>query len=297
MDHTSMTSSTTLLGSERSHKLAATLEDSLPSLARDLIPKLPENARFLQEPDHVEEHFPDWHQYGIITHTKRVRECFLGEFPALLESWQLSSEVQELFLQTPNGNWTKGELFEISIPLHDLGKFTRRHATIKGKLVQDYTSHEALSRIIVLSNPIIRETLRTHGLRDAEVAHVAELAGLHFELGKVRDIAKQNNGYTIEFAKGPKALETYREIIARYPTCAAEIGLWLIVDSMGKMSLRLEAENDLEREAAREQKQREIQETHLQPALINAVIQYPVNMHVGREYLREALLRTGVSPE
>jgi hypothetical protein len=284
-----MTSQQITFGSERSRKLATILEEALPSLARELIPKLPENTRFLSEPDHVEEHFIDWHQYGIITHTKKVRESFQGEFPALLATWGLDSKVQAFFKEVPDGDWNRGELFEVSIPLHDLGKFTRRHAIFNGKLLPDYTAHEALSRIIILSNMFIRNTLRSHGLSDIEVAHVGELAGLHFELGKIRDVAKQSNGYTIEFAKSPKAIITYKEIASRYPAYATEIGLWFLVDSMGKMSLRLEAENDLEREAAREQKLREIREAGIEPALINAVIQYPTNVHVGREYLRQVL--------
>src|SRR3954454_4684323 len=50
--------------------LLAQVDRDLPALARELIPHAPTaTASFLAAPDHPDEHKPEWHQFGIITHT------------------------------------------------------------------------------------------------------------------------------------------------------------------------------------------------------------------------------------
>ena len=270
----------------RSENVCERLEELLPRLAHDLIAKAPENERFAAEPDSIEEHHVDWHQYGIITHTKKVREAYHTELAALLDSWGVIHSMIKALSSKEGGAWSRGELLEISIPLHDLGKFQRRHYWQSGVPFPDYVGHENLSKTIVMTNSTVRQTLIDAGLEESDIQHVADLAGLHFELGKVRDVARQHQGYTIAFSKSPEARQIFHDLVAQYPSYALEIGLWYIIDSMGKISLRCDASSDHELLAMRPEREKDLSSHGLRPSLINALMQYPVNMHVAREYLR-----------
>jgi hypothetical protein len=276
----------TALSTMRSEKVCERLEELLPRLAHELIAKVPENARFAADPDNIEEHHVDWHQYGIITHTKKVREAYHTELAALLDSWRVSHSMIKALSTKDEGAWSRGELLEISIPLHDLGKFQRRHSWQNGVPFPDYVGHENLSKTIVLTNSTVRQTLIDAGLDESDIQRVAELSGLHFELGKVRDVARQHQGYTIAFSKSPEARQIFHDLVAQYPSYALEIGLWYIIDSMGKISLRCDASSDHELLAMRPEREEDLSSHGLRSSLINALMQYPVNMHVAHEYLR-----------
>lgn len=277
------------LSTERSQGLSRKLEACLMTLAPTLMANVPENANFSQNPDSVEEHHVDWHQYGIITHTKKVREAYTSELMPRLQSWGLGEKVAaHLSQRTPSG-WSRGELLEVSIPVHDLGKFSRSHYWKDGKAYPDYVGHEALSEKIVLTQNTVKEILASGGLTQADIAHVAALAGLHFELGKVRDVARSQGGYNLAFSKSVSAREIFDELQARHPKYAPEIGLWYIVDSMGKISLRCDADTDEALAASRPQREAEIASSGLRPTLVNALMQFPVNLHVAREYLKAVL--------
>ncbi len=285
-ESTRSTKNATSLSTIRSEKVCERLEELLPQLAHDLIAKVPENARFVADPDNIEEHHVDWHQYGIITHTKKVRVAYHAELSALLDSWRVSQSIMTTLTTKDAGAWSRGELLEISIPLHDLGKFQRRHYWQNGVPFPDYVGHETLSKSIVMTNPVVRQTLIDAGLEEHDIEHVANLAGLHFELGKVRDVARQHQGYTIAFSKSPEARQIFHELVVQHPSCALEIGLWYIIDSMGKISLRCDAASDHELLAMRPDREEDLSTHGLRPSLINALMQYPVNMHVAHEYLR-----------
>lgn len=273
------------LSSQRASRLAVAIEQQLTALAQRLIVPAAENSNFIKDPDDRLEHHVDWHQYGIITHTCKVREAFHNELMPLVAKWGMASAVTERFNQLIGNGWSRGELFEISIPLHDLGKFRRRHVLIGGALTPDYIGHEALSEEIVRKDSDIQRMMSEAGLDATQRTHVARLAGLHFELGKVRDLAKKHNGFTIAFSGSDAALKSYRSIQTQYPEYAVEIGLWYIVDSMGKMSPRLSADTDGEIASSRDAQVSNLTALSLPPTLIHAVLQYPVNLAVGRAYL------------
>lgn len=277
------------MSTERSQEVSRKLEECMMALAPTLMSQVPENAHFARFPDSVEEHHVDWHQYGIVTHTLKVREAYHHELLPLLQLWGLGERVSAYLSQRIGSGWTRGELLEISIPVHDLGKFARSHFWRDGKAYPDYVGHEAISEQIVLTNETVKGILSGAGLAPSDIAHVAALAGLHFELGKVRDVARSRGGYNLAFAKSDMARETFADLRARHPDYAPEIGLWYIADSMGKISLRCDADNDEELAASRPLRETEIAAAGLRPTLINALIQYPVNLHVAREYLRQVL--------
>ena len=277
------------LSTKRSQEVSCKLEACLMTLAPTLMADVPENENFSRNPDSVEEHHVDWHQYGIITHTKKVREAYTSELMPLLQSWGLGEKVAAYLSQRTPSGWSRGELLEVSIPVHDLGKFSRTHYWKDGKAYPDYVGHEALSERIVLTQNTVKEILASGGLTPADIAHVAALAGLHFELGKVRDVARSRGGYNLAFSKSVSAREIFDELQARHPEYAPEIGLWYIVDSMGKISLRCDADTDEALSASRPQREAEIASSGLRPTLVNALMQFPVNLHVAREYLQEVL--------
>ena len=197
------------LSSPRAGLVASELESLLHDLAREIIVDCPENQRFLINPDEVEEHHVDWHQYGIITHTIKVREALHQELMPQLKQWGMDRQALESLSTETRSGWTRGELLEVSVPLHDLGKFARKHTVINGRITPDYSGHEALSEAIVLRDPKLQIVFEKYGLKKEDVNHLAALAGLHFELGKVRDAAKCAGGFTMAFANSLEARNVF----------------------------------------------------------------------------------------
>ena len=59
--------------------LAQELVDELPVIGRRFIDAAdPRNAAFLADPDSAQEHKPDWHAFGIATHTRFFLDLFFA---------------------------------------------------------------------------------------------------------------------------------------------------------------------------------------------------------------------------
>ena len=101
------------------------LDAALPELARAVIgrhldPSDPANVRFSLDPDGREEHQTQWHQWGIITHTRMFLKHFEEEVPRLLREWGLWESVDSR-LQNCIDGVSRWELLRVSILLHDIG--------------------------------------------------------------------------------------------------------------------------------------------------------------------------------
>src|SRR5579871_6672741 len=62
-------------------------------IATNLNMSEPVNAVFRDNPDSPQQHSPGWHQWGIITHSKKFGEALEGMVPECLEQWDLLSPV------------------------------------------------------------------------------------------------------------------------------------------------------------------------------------------------------------
>jgi len=255
------------------------IEERLPEIARGIIQtnaRLPEEQkqRFLQDPDAIEEHEPCWHQWGIITHSRKFREVYDNKTARQLKEWGIEEQLE----QEIDGQ-LKAELIRIAMPLHDLGKFK------KGASETAFTGHDKISEEIILSKEF-REVLKKYGLTQAQTEYIARCAGNHYELGCVRAWARKTKGYTIQYTQSQEFAETIQAQLQKYRGFEAEIGVLFLTDSLAKTDVTIKAETDEEINKNTPEAEQEIIERGLNPELIHAVRQTPVNIAVAREYLR-----------
>jgi hypothetical protein len=132
----------------------------------------------------------------------------------------------------------------------------------------------------------IRGVLEAHGLTDVQLQYIARCAGLHYELAKVRDTARRlDRGYTIAFANSDPFLEAGNEIAHKFSEFQIELGILFLCDSLAKTDIKIIAENDRDIEAQIPHIESILQKRNLNPALLAAIKQIPVNIAIVRQYL------------
>lgn len=262
------------------------LLDKLPELARRVMDDRPENENFRLTPDDPKEHVAQWHQFGIITHTGVFSQVYKNEAQEYLKTWKLDSKIGEKLSEQVDGK-SKGELLHIGIVFHDLGKFARNFKEKNGKLSHNFFGHEATSEKLINEDEYIYNLLsKTYKLTHQQIVYIGRCAGLHFELGKGRDATRRTDmGYTIAFANSEACQESCKAIADKYPEFNVEIGILYLCDSLAKTDVRIHAESDAKIEEQTEKIEQIIKERNLNPHLIGAIKQLPVNLAVVRKYL------------
>jgi hypothetical protein len=270
--------------------ILAVLRDTLPDIAKDLITTShdlsdPLNQSFVESPDSPAEHSPRWHQYGILTHSEKFRVFMEADTPVLLEQWGLLDKAEATLSRKIDGI-SKADLLQVLALLHDLGKFTARTFEYKeGKLLARFVNHEAHSGAIIRSEEF-KDTLHELGLSETQIDYIALCAEHHFDLGKARQIAIDNGGYSLTFARSEAFKSVAKDIIETSPDIALEIGLMFMADSLSKTEVASSADTDEGIELDREKLEQEIKAKNLDPQLINQALQQPVNIEIGRQYLQ-----------
>ncbi len=261
------------------------LEEKLPEISKQIAlrnARLPEEdkQKFLQNLDSPKEHQPMWHQWGIITHSKKLQEYwstkkFLCDIPKYLHKALID------YLQEEIDGVSKQELIGIALPLHDLGKFNK--ALGEGKF--DFDGHEKYSQQIILE-PFVSVILHTHGLTDKQIDYIANCAGKHFELGLLRlEIIESGLGYTKEWVQSDYFTEAVKKLFPIVLGYELEVGLMYLADSWAKV------DSTILQEAERLQYRVEqiLLQKGLPPELLDAIMQQPINMAVGKRYMRMVL--------
>lgn len=248
---------------DRTPDLAAriqAIDDGLETIAREVIVhhldiSRPENASFLASPDAREQHQTQWHQWGILTHTRRFLHHYEVDIPRYLSSWGLESQVDAVLTQPINGA-SRADLLRAAILLHDLGKFSARR---QGRGRFHFAQHEEQS------GNIIRSELDLPGLgfTPDQTEYIARAAQDHFVLGVLRKAARERGEYDEEFPHSGLFRNLSLEIKASHPDDFVEIGVLFLGDSLAKVDPASGPER--------------------------AVSQYNVNIAVAREYLRIVL--------
>jgi len=257
-------------------------------LARAIIPETTENIDFRRNPDSIQENNPLWHQYGIITHSLHVLKAYHQELPSILRAESLQESIRQHFRGTIEGT-EKAKLFEIAVVLHDLGKFMRTIDWQEGKAISNHNNHEAKSEEIIRTNGTVQQALKEQSLTKAQIDYISRCAGLHYKLADLREYAKGRSGFNFAFLESPECCKGFQDIFARFPDYAIEIGVFFIVDTLGKCELRTNASNE---EELAQEKPRIVAETKskgLPAELATATIQFPVNIKAGLNFLRYAL--------
>lgn len=212
----------------KSHdEIIESITRELPRLASDLIRKYqdmsyPANQAFAANPDDPAQHETHWHDFGIITHSKKFLEALQTVVPKYLAEWGLKDRADKVLDEKIDG-LAKWQLLQITAMVHDIGKFTAR--TPHG-----FRDHEMHSGKLLRND--LYDFLVRQGLTPRQIEYVATCAERHFELGKVR--RKFRRRYTRELVESDDFKATVRDIVASYPEVALEIGLIFIADSLGK---------------------------------------------------------------
>lgn len=168
--------------SPRADTLLVRIDAELPVLAQDLIPRSPSASdQFLAAPDDPAEHKPEWHQYGIITHTRRFVAALRDEVPAALAVIDpaIAGRVGR-YLDAAIGDLTRRELLFVAGYWHDIGKFTTRTLGRRGDWRFIGHAHDS-ARLITGERADFADGLgAAYGLGREQIAFVARLADLHY---------------------------------------------------------------------------------------------------------------------
>jgi hypothetical protein len=163
-------------------QLLARIDRDLPALARELIP-LSETASpsFLANPDDPAEHKPEWHQFGIITHTRQLIAALHAEVPAALREIDpaIAARVDAYLAETVDG-LSRRELGLIAGYWHDIGKFSSRTLGRRGDWRFRGHAHESARLITGERDDYADGIGARYGLTAAQIAYVARLADLHY---------------------------------------------------------------------------------------------------------------------
>ncbi|MBT3324330.1 hypothetical protein HN681_04275 [archaeon] len=257
-----------------------TLEEKLPEFARGLIESNyhlseEERQRFLSNPDAIEEHNPSWHQWGIQTHSIKTREAYDTELRDYLTQWSIIEKVDK-YLGDQIDGISKEKLLRLSLPIHDLGKFLK-----KGKT--NFDKHEEESGRIILNN--ITYFLREEGLTDHQIHYVAFCAANHFAFGYLRrELKIFEEGYNLETVRSQITKASIERKARTFKNFSYELGILYLVDSLAKTDIKIEAETDDEIDEQTEWAKEQIQIKNLNPRLIKAIRQRPVNIELTKQF-------------
>jgi len=274
-------------------KIVNSLWEKFPEIAKRLIRESqdmtdPKNQSFFENPDAASEHETNWHEWGIITHTKNFEKKYREELPGLFAKWGIFEKIRKALNNEIDGV-KKNDLLNIAAVLHDLGKFTQRKLTRKedGAISVSFKTHEVASGRIIRS-PKFLEMLKTnYGLSEPQIEYIARCAELHYELGIFRDKMKGiSRDYTIAFAKSGEFKKEVKDMLSHYGSFSPEIGILFLADSLAKTSINISVEDDEGIEAADAMIKRELEKRGLPQKLLKAVKNAPVNCRVGEEYLK-----------
>jgi hypothetical protein len=212
-------------------KIVEDVEEQLPAFARDVIRTHLDTAEtynrtFLDHPDQLDQHQMQWHQWGILTHTRVFLRLYESTVPDRLKSWGLWEQTRAWLARTVD-DVERWYLLKIATLLHDIGKFGSRTVGSGGF---HFAGHEKLS------GEIIRNELHLErfGLSPDQVAYVALAAQDHFVLALARKNARQLGRFTLDFPRSKEFREFARNTQASHPEDYVEIGVLFLGDSMAK---------------------------------------------------------------
>lgn len=259
------------------------INNQLPEIAQKLLSNQPE----WKEPDNPIEHEPRWHQWGIITHSRKFTEQFEYNIPQYLEKWDLNKKTNN-YLDQKIDSITKNDLLKISSLLHDIGKFTTRiHKEKDGVKYNDFAKHDQESGRLIRQK--LNSQLSDLGLTTKQIEYVARSAELHYQFGHLREIAKQSSqGYNLSFVESQELKDQCELIIKNNPEYSLEIGLMFLADSMSKTEnfhhiFDISSEEELQKLQPKIDKT--IYDKKLPITFKDAINQVPVNIGVARKYL------------
>ena len=254
------------------------LESELPEIIMEIARK--HNIReFIDNPDLAEKRLEKWHQFGLLAHTKKVREAFLNESNSLMKKWSLYEKIEKLLSEKIEGS-KKKVLLELSVPLHDLGKI------VCFNNLKTNREHEIASRHLVYES-FLHKKLLSLGLSENQIGYIARCIETHDIIGKeLRDLLKHENNLSLNFILNSDITAKCKAIAAKYESIKTEIGLYFLCDSLGKTDIRIDANTDEEILMQETAILDILKKRGLLSELKNAIMQLPVNIKLAESYLK-----------
>ena len=271
----------------------------LPEIAQRLVKQHldqhdPWNVAFSSDLDNPKHHKPEWHQWGILTHTAQFLKAYRAECKDLFHTWNMLEKI-ETYLSDSIGGIPKSELIEIGILFHDLGKFTKRHLSINQTQRYPETPdfsfglHEAESERLLHEPEIYSWLSEELGLSSTQTFYIGRVGALHYELAKIRDRTKYIPGFEYSFAYldsdaySKDSLYTWRQ----HPHFGVEMGVLYLGDTLAKTEFRLSPFPASEDEASSHiwEIVPQLEQKDIDPRHIAAVITQPLSIHASRRYL------------
>lgn len=259
--------------------IAESLDKELPEIITQIANEygVPEYA---ENPDFFDKRLVRWHQYGLLTHTRKVRESFSSELDTTLRKWSLYDPVETYLSGTIDGI-DKRTLLGVSTIPHDLGKIICLHSKEANR------EHELASLSLFDSNHISGR-LREYGLNDEHLKYIRRCVETHDVFGKeIRDELKHSGKLTLEYSTNENVREMCRELARKYSDTKLEMGLFFICDSLGKLDMKIEAKDDTQIAESEQKIKNHLSVSGLPEELRFGIMQMPVNLSIGRTYLEE----------
>lgn len=233
--------------------------------------------QFFTELDSPEQHQPNWHQWGIITHTRNFMKMYDNEVKQYLKAWNRIEAIEEHLSKQIDGI-SKSKLIYLGILLHDIGKFQKNYSKkLNWRVIYTFNKHEVYSQEIIQNDlyPLLHDYYR---LTDKQIEYIAMCARYHFELGFIREIGKKSKyGYSAAFAKSQEFKDTVLDALSSFEEYKIEVGVLFLADSYAKTDVTFEERTDNEI-------LEDLKSQDLNPKLIHAVKQKSVNLEVVKCY-------------
>jgi hypothetical protein len=259
------------------------IESKLSDIARRIAEQY-NSSDFIVNPDFLEERSRRWHQFGLVEHSKRVRAFFKTGLDNFLKRISRQREFEAYFSREVEGVKIK-TLFEISILLHDLGKIVAC-AKNAGKPEEFDRAHEDYSRGLI-EDGLVGQILTKFGIKEEQKRYIAGCAGSHVVLSKeLRDKLRARNKYSLSGISSPEVLEACTEIAARHFPYRAEIGLFYLCDSEGKLDIFIGAESDEEVARQEDSVVALLKQKGLPLELKSGIMHMPINLKLAEIYLK-----------
>lgn len=266
-------------------------EKDLLQIANHLIPLTAENNEFGNNPDDPQEHSPQRHEFGIITHSKKSIVHF-SRRNQYIKDKNIKEKIDSKLQETIDGK-TKLELLATAFEFHDIGKFLRAMPTSEAQKigVDPFPGHEKIWEDFAVHDETVQKIINeNYHLTPDQLKYVARCIGLHYEFAKVRDAAKKTPwGYNLKFVQSPECEKIFETIKNSNPDYAIEVWLLFLCDSLAKTDITIYGKDDEELTSKFAWVAEKLYKKKLPPELINTVIQKPVSTTLAKKYLEYIL--------
>ncbi len=230
--------------------------------------------QFFVEIDSNKQHKFNWHQWGIITHSRNCMTMYDNEVKQYLKAWS-KFEITEKYLLEKIDGITKSKLIYLGILLHDIGKFKKQYSIeSNGKVKYSFNKHELYSQEIIQNDlyPMLKDY---YGLTNMQIEYISMCSRYH---GFIRKISKKSKyGHSVEFAQSETFKDTVLNELSSLEEYKVELGILFLVDSCAKTDIAFENKTDKEL-------LKDLELRNLNPKLINAVKQKSSSIEIAKSY-------------